>query len=130
MGLQGVDYGAGEFLKANFVFGPASVNTPFFVASRSMRVKAINLRLEAAGTDVGAVTAIVRKAASGVAITAGTALHTGTANIKGAAATNQSLVLSATDGDLTIPAGTCVGINFTGVMTAASGCVTLVFCPL
>ena len=130
MGLQGVNYGSGEFLKANFVFGPSSVNTPFFVASRSLRVKAINVRVEAAGTDVGAVTAIIRKAASGTALTAGTALHTGTLNLKGTAATNQPLTLSATDSDLTIAPGTCIAINFTGVLTAASGCVTIIFCPL
>ena len=30
----------------------------------------------------------------------------------------------------TIAAGTCIGIDFTGVLTTAAGCVTVTFVPL
>lgn len=130
LGLQGTDYGNGEFVIESFDYTAASVDAVFFVAPRAMRIKSITWRVEAAGTDAGAVTAVVKKAASATAITAGTALHSGTANLKGAAATNQALTLSATDGDLTIPAGTAIGVDFTGVLTVASGVVTIAMCPV
>lgn len=130
MGLQGTDLDDGAFLNKTLVYTATSVDIPFFVASRSYRVKAINWRVEVAGTDGSAVTAVVKKAASGTAITAGTALHSGTANLKGTAATNQALTLSTTDADLIIPAGTCIGVDFTGTLTSATGCVTVALCAL
>ena len=130
MGLQGVDFGSGAFVSTSFAYSATSVDAPFFIAPRSLRVKSITLRVEVAGTDAGAVSAIVRKAASGTAIAAGVALHSGSADLKGTAATNQVLALSATDADQTIPAGTCVGIDVTGVLTTAAGVVTVTFCPL
>lgn len=128
-GLVGQDGGSGEFINKTLVYNSSSVDTPFFVASRSYIVKAIIWRVEVAGTDGSAVTAVVKKAASGTAITSGTALHSSTANLKGTAATNQTLTLSTTATDLQIPAGTCIGVDFTGTLTTATGCVTVVLCP-
>jgi hypothetical protein len=71
----------------------------------------------------------VKKAASATAITAGTALHSSTANLKGTADTVQNLTMSTTASDLAIPAGTAIGIDFTGVLTAATGVVTILLVP-
>lgn len=129
-GLQGTDADDGAFLMRDFQYiaTTAAANT-VFVAPRRMILKSINVRPDVAGTDAGAVTATVYRAPSGTAIGSGTALHTGTANIKGAAATNQSLTLATNAATLDIPAGTAVGVVFTGVMTSAQGAVTLAFCP-
>jgi hypothetical protein len=82
-----------------------------------------------AGTDAGAVTAVIRKVASAAAITAGTALHTGTINLKGTADTDQALVLSTTESDLILAAGDCLAIDFTGVLTLATGGVFVGMSP-
>ena len=129
MGIEGVDTGAGGFVNVNLAYGAASVDFVGFVAGRSYTVKSIIARVEVAGTDAGAVSLIVRKAASGVAIAAGTALHAATANLKGAAATNQTLAIAAIAGDLLVPAGTAIGLDFTGVLTAAAGVVTVTLAP-
>lgn len=118
------------FIPASSFWVPTDVDRPFFVASRAYRVKSIIARVEVAGTDGGAVTAVINKAASGTAITAGTILHTGTINLKGTAATNQVLALSATPADLEIAAGTCIGIDYTGTLTSATGCVTITLAPV
>lgn len=117
------------FVNVNVTYNASSVDQVNFVATRAYRVKAITGRPTVAGTDVGAVTAVIKKAASGTAITAGTALHSGTYNLKGTADTIQSLTLSTTDSDLLIPAGTCIGIDFTGTLTSATGVVTLALAP-
>ncbi len=129
MGLQGKDLGEGGFVPVSIEWLATSVDKVAFVATRAYTVKAITARVEVAGTDAGAVTAAVKKAASATAITAGTALHSGTINLKGAAATNQSLTLSTTDTDLDIAAGDVIGVDFTGVLTAATGVVTVVLAP-
>jgi hypothetical protein len=129
MGLEGSELTAGEFVVESASWVPTSVDVPLFVASRKYRVKNISARVEVAGTDAGAVTAVVRKAASGTAIASGTALHSGTINIKGTAATIQELTLSTTDTDLDIADGDMIGIDFTGVLTAATGCVTVALTP-
>lgn len=132
-GLAGeirVNSSTAGFIPVSFYWGPGSVDTPFFVASRAYRVKSIRTRVEVAGTDGGAVTAVINKAASGTAITAGTILHTGTIDLKGTAATNQTITLTATVADLEIAAGTCIGIDFTGTLTSATGCVTVTLAPV
>lgn len=107
----------------------ASVDKIFFVASRAYRVLAIRARPEAAGTDAGAVTATVKKAASATAIASGTVLHSGSIDLKGTAATNQLLTLSTTKADLEIAAGDAIGMDFTGTLTAATGVVTVLLAP-
>jgi hypothetical protein len=118
----------GQFT-ATYEYTAASlaVDRAFFIANVSCTVVSIILRVDIAGTDVGAVTCQIRKAPSGTAIASGTLLHSGTGNLKGTAATNQVLTLSTTASDLTIPIGTCVGFDLTGVSTAAVGCVTVAF---
>lgn len=131
MGLEGTqkDDAGGGFIVVDCEWDAASVDKVFFVAARPMRVVSINPRVTVAGTDAGAVTAVVAKAASGTAITAGTALHTFPINLKGVANTNQTLTLSTTAGVLDVAAGTALGIDFTGVLTAATGVVTVTMVP-
>lgn len=130
MGLQSSDQlDDGGFLHVNFNWTASTVDTSFFVADRPYRVKSIVARVDVAGTDAGAVTAVIKKAASGTAIASGTALHSGTANLKGTANTNQSLTLSTTSTDLDIAKGTAIGFDLTGVMTAAIGSVTVLLNP-
>jgi hypothetical protein len=106
-----------------------SVDKVFFTTPRALRVVAIYARVEAAGTDGSAVTAVVKKAASGTAIASGTALHSSSINLKGTAATNQVLTLSTTSTDLDLAQGDSIGIDFTGVLTAATGVVTVLLAP-
>lgn len=126
---DGADHNSAGYVPVNIEYTASSVDKVAFVATRAYVVKSITARVEVAGTDAGAVTAVMKKAASGTAIASGTALHSGTFNLKGTAATNQSLTLSTTASDLLIPAGTAIGIDFTGVLTSATGVVTVMLAP-
>lgn len=129
MGIQGSDLDDGPIIYAHFTYGATSVDKVDFIASRKMIVKGIIGRPTVAGTDGGAVTAVIKKAASGTAITSGTALHSGTFNLKGTADTNQTLTLSTTAGVVEIAAGTAIGIDFTGTLTSATGVVMVAMVP-
>jgi hypothetical protein len=127
MGLEGKDAGNAPFIIAETEWLAATVDKCFFVAPRAMVVQAINARVDTVGSDAGAVTAVIRKVPSGTAITSGTALHTGSINLKGTAATNQALTLTSTA--VALAAGDALAIDFTGTMTAAVGTVTVAMTP-
>ena len=130
VGLVGVDGTATSgFVQASGVYTASSVDFSFFVADRAYRVIGVRGCVDVAGTDAGAVTAVVRKVASGTALTSGTAVHSGTFNLKGTAATNQILTVSTTASDLVINAGDRIAIDFTGVLTAAAGVITVNLAP-
>lgn len=131
MSLEGTqkDRAGGGFIIASTRWDANTLDNYFFVAARPMRVVGIDARVTVAGTDAGAVTVYVIKAASGVGVGSGTALHTGTVNLKGTANTNQSVTLSTTAGVLDIAAGTALGLNFSGVLTSASGVITVTMVP-
>lgn len=129
LGIQGKDLGDGAFVVESFNWNASSVDSAFFVADRAMRVKAIRPRVTVAGTDAGAVSAVIRKVPSGTAIASGTALHSGSINLKGTADTNQTLTLSTTSTDLDLAAGDALAIDFTGTLTAATGVVTVHMSP-
>jgi hypothetical protein len=101
----------------------------FFVANRSYRVIGITFRPLVVGSDMSAVTATIKKAGSGTAIASGTTLHTGSADLKGTAYTNQTLTLSSTSSGLDIASGDAIGIDVTGTTTAARGVVTVLLNP-
>lgn len=126
-GLQGAGGGDGEFILVDVQWQPTTLSGPSVVMSRDYVLKSLIAAVEVAGTDASAVTAVVWMAPSGTALASGTALHSGTINLKGTAATNQVLTLTAPS--QRIPAGYRVGIVFTGVLTAATGCVTAAMCP-
>lgn len=128
-GMQGQGGGDGEFITLEFPYSATSVDQTIFTASRPYIVKSVIVRPDVAGTDAGAVTAAIKIAPSGTAIASGTAVHSSTANLKGTIATNQVLTLSTTATDLLLPALSSIGVDFTGVMTAAVGCVSVTMCP-
>jgi hypothetical protein len=130
MGLRGTDSDHGQFVFVTFKYTATTpANSTVFVAPRRLVLKGVMLRPDVAGTDAGAVTANVVRAPSGTAIASGTTLITGTGNLKGTAATNQAIALTATAANLDIPAGTAVGVLLAGILTSAQGSITLAFCP-
>jgi hypothetical protein len=128
-GIEGKDGGKGGFVKINIPYNASSVDSVNMVAARSYRVIDVRGRVEVAGTDAGAVTAAVKKAPSGTAIGSGTALHSSTFNLKGTAATNQTLTLSTTSADLDIAVGDSIGVDLTGTLTSATGVLTITLAP-
>lgn len=128
--IEGSDlggHGGSNHAKTEYV--AASIDKTFFVATRKMRVKSIIGRVTVAGTDAGAVTAIIRKVPSGTAIGSGTALHSSTYNLKGTADTNQTLTLSTTSSDLDLAAGDAIAVDFTGTLTSATGVISVALSP-
>ncbi len=121
--------GAGS-VSATFAWDGASVDRAFFLAGRAYRVKSISARVRVVGSDAGAVTAEIRKAGSTVAPASGTILHSGTINLKGTADTNQAITLVTTAATLALAAGDALVIDFTGVLTAAIGLVTVLLEPI
>lgn len=97
----------------------------FFTADRGYRVTGIRWRVDIAGTDLSAVSAVIRKVASGAAVSAGTALHTGSLDLKSSANGAGSLTLSSTASDLVLAAGDSLAVDLSGLATAAQGCVTV-----
>lgn len=111
-----------------WVYGEGTqIDNFFWTAPVACRVVGINNRPLVVGSDGSAVTAVVKKAASGTAIASGTALMSDTFDLKATINTNVAGTLSATSSDLDIAAGTSLGIDFTGVLTAARGCVTIAY---
>ncbi|MDE2102837.1 MAG: hypothetical protein KGL39_36675 [Patescibacteria group bacterium] len=132
MGLQGTDLDEGGFIVLSFPYNATAQATvltlPGIVCKRRMIVTDIKGVPETASTN--AVTATVYKAASGTAIGSGTALHSGSFNLQGTPATNQSLTLSTTAGVLDVTAGSRIGVVISGAMGAAgNGCVTVTLTP-
>ena len=116
----------------NWVYGDATpIDSAFFVADRAYRVHKILGRSTIAGTDGGAVSAVVKKAPSATAIASGTALHSGTIDLKTTADTSFSAItLSATTAALDLAAGDAIGLDVTGTTTAARGVITVILVPL
>lgn len=104
---------------------PTLIDGPIFTANRAFKVKNIIVRVAQIGSDAGAVTLVIKKAPSGTAPSAGTALHTGSVDLKAGANNNQTLTLSATPADLLLAAGDSICFDLTGVLTAAFGNVSI-----
>lgn len=129
VGLQGRDLDNGGFLNVNIEYTASSIDRVAFVATRAYVVQGISGCPTVAGTDGSAVTASIVKASGTTAITSGTALHSGTYNLKGTANTVQNLTLSTTSGVTSIAAGDRIGIDFTGTLTSAVGVVAVCLAP-
>ena len=130
MGLVGVDGGAGQFINKSMQYVPTSVTSAYFIVTRSLKVETIIGRVSVVGTDGSAVSAVIRKAPNGTQVASGTVLHSGTFNLKGTLATNQTMTLSTTPSDLILAPGDCVGIHFTGTLTSAVGTFTVGTTPV
>lgn len=116
-----------------FVYGEGTLtDQPFFTApaDRDYVIQSIIARPLVAGTDGGAVTAQIRKANSGTAIASGAAVHSGTIDLKGTINVNQILTLSTTAGVTTVTNRWSLGIDVTGVTTAARGVITVMLLPV
>ncbi len=108
----------------SFPISAATVDGNVFVATRKCKIVAISEAHAAAGNDAGAVTLAVKKCTGTQTPSAGTAVHTGTANLKGTADTVQSLGI--TDAAATLAVGNRLAFDVTGVLTAlAGGAVTV-----
>lgn len=106
----------------NGEWNAASVDKRVFTALKPCRVVGMKATVTAAGTDAGAVTAVLCKVASGNAIDgAATPLHSSTINLKGTANTVQNLTNTTTLADLLLAPGDSIAIDFTGTLTAATG---------
>jgi len=131
-GLQGTDLDDGGFLTINMPYSAITNTTGAFlvvssqILNRRMVVKAISGVVDTAASN--AVTATVYKAPSATALGSGTALHTGTFNLQGTAATNQALTLSGTAVD--VAAGNRIGFVISGAPGAAGvGVITVTLAP-
>lgn len=132
-GLQGTDGDDGGFIMVTLpwsavqnVAGLLTISGP--VLNRRMIVKAITGVNDVIAAN--AVTATLYKAPSATALGSGTALHTGTFNLQGTAATNQSLTLAALATTLDIAAGSRIGMVISGA-PGATGCgaITVTLAP-
>ena len=110
-----------------FVAGIDPNNVPVHVMNAAGTITAIRARLELASGVAATIQPV--KAASGTAISAGTALTTGTFNANGTPATNQTMTLSATPANLVLAAGDCIGLVTTGTFTASVGGMTFYIKP-
>lgn len=97
-------------------------NLVLFTAQTPVVVAFIGGRLEIA--QGAAATLSIVKAASGTALSGGTALHTGSFNANGTPATNQTLTLAAF-ATVALAAGDSIGVQTTGTWTTSTGSVTI-----
>jgi hypothetical protein len=133
-GLQGTDLDDGGFVVVTMNWSAITNTSGAFltvsgpVLNRRMIVKAITYVNDTTASN--AVTATIKKAASGTALGSGTTLHSGTANLQATAATNTSLTLSTTASDLDCAAGTRLGFVISATPGAAGvGSFTVTLAP-
>lgn len=107
-----------------FVYN-APDDQPFFVADRAYTIASINGRVLVAGTG-GAATVQIRRCASGTSVSGGTAVHSGTFNLVGTVDANQSLTVNSPS----LPSGSSLGFDVTGVTTSARGVVNVLLLPV
>lgn len=106
-----------------FSFGANAqcVDTVLMVAERPLRVLEARESHITAGSDGGAVTLTVAKAASGTAITSGTNVLTTTFNMKSTASTPVAVGATTTAADARLATGDQLGADFGGTVTALVG---------
>lgn len=128
MGIRGRDEDEGAFIPVVYEFHTgADADKTICTLTRSMRVRAISGRPDV--LNGAALTATVRKVPSATAVSAGTALHSGTFNANSGANTVQNLTLSTTEGVLDLAAGDSIGVDLSAANTAAEGNITVWLSP-
>ncbi len=112
---------------ASMLWDANVVDRVFFTAPSNMAFTILSVvaRVVVAGTDVGAVTAQIRRPASGTAITSGAGVHSGTINLKGTVDTNQTMTITSPN----LTAGQSLGFDLTGTPTSAVGSVSVFMVP-
>jgi len=118
--------GIGDNFSTDAEYDAGSIDKRFFVASRNCIITGVRLTPTVAGTDAGVVTAMVEKTATTEAIGSGTNVLTATFNLKGTADVVQVGSLGAPSA-ITLAVGDSLALNLTGVMTNATGVVTVDF---
>lgn len=113
----------GAFIPVTFRYDPASLDQTIFYAHRRFIVKAGLLRIDSTGTDAAAVTAQLRTYTASTAVASGGALGAAL-DLKGAVG-----VTSISTAGAVLNAGTMIGCDFTGILTAAVGTITLLLAP-
>lgn len=109
------------------------VDTPLFVVPEgaSYEVVEVTSRQDTIGTNGGAVTMDVVKAASGTAIAGATSVLASTFNLKSTAATNVRKTvanggLATAQATRTLTSGQALGVDFTGTVTSVAGLVVTI----
>lgn len=125
-----VRVGLGGAVLVPFVYGDATpIDASFVTVDRAYIVQSVIGRVLVAGTDPSAVTARVMKAASGVAMGSGLAVHTANINLKGSVDTNQVMTLAPLASTILLASGDSLGLDITGTATAARGVVSVLLLP-
>jgi len=109
-------------IPVTFHYDASSVDTHIFTATGAYQITAIRLLPRVVGSDMGAVTASVMICDDTEAPSAGAAAQTAAFDMKGAADTIQAATLS---GGITLAAADSISVDFTGVLTAAEGEITI-----
>jgi hypothetical protein len=125
-------------IRINFSAGPNAAlltlpNVGLLTLDADCKLVSVTERHETLGTDGSAVTLDVVKSNSGTTMAGGTSLLASTINLKATINTTQSRSISAGTlaADNIILAGQCIGLKFSGTMTAVTGvCVTVILVPL
>lgn len=99
----------------------ASVDGTVFIANDAWVITKIEEVHSVLGTDGSAVTAQVMKCTTTQAPSAGTAMTTGTFDLKGTVETVQSGTLSSTAANYTLADGNRIAIDYTGTLTTLAG---------
>lgn len=99
----------------------AQWTTPFFIADRPYLLLKVTERHETAGSDAGAVTAMLKKVPSGTAPGSGTDMLTAGMSLKTTANTNQSGTVSKDITAIRMVAGDSLAFILTGTPTALVG---------
>jgi len=103
-----------------------SVDGTIFIADDAWVITSIEEVHSVLGTDGSAVTAQVMKCTTTQAPSAGTAMTTGTFDLKGTVETVQTGALSGTAADYTLADGDRIGLDLTGTLTAVAGGVVVI----
>lgn len=122
--------GLSAAIAVSFVYDANVINLPFFVADRPYIALAVNARILVAGTNGGAVTAQIRRVPNNTAVSGGTAIHSGTINLKGTVDQVQEMTMVTTASSINLVKGNSLGFDLTGVATSARGVVSVLLQPL
>jgi hypothetical protein len=106
--------------------GEVLADSAMFIAGRNYRVIGAREVHGVAGTDVGAVTLMLKKMTGTQAPAAGANLMSAGWNLKAAANTPQNASLVGTAATLALAAGDRLGVALTGTPTAVAGVIVVV----
>lgn len=118
-----------DIITANFEWLAASVDKRFFVSPDALTVVEVNATPTVAGSDGGAVTAMIENVTSTTAIGSGSDVLAATFDLKATANTNIVPALNGTAANLNLVSGSSLALDFTGTLTAATGAGTVKLVP-